>query len=465
MFSMLFSPWIRHCIFLFFLTFVQEDAAIVVASFSNVEYGLPAGLAFFSIYLGIITGDLFIYGLGWAAQRNDWLRSKVIGPRVDQVRVWLEKNFVWAVAVCRVTPSLLFPTFIAIGWFRMPVKRFFIISLVSSAIYTPIVFLIVKLLGELVLFKLGFWAWGILLLMVLFFPLRKAFLSFTNNGNENGTATFTLPFLPDFSALNVRSGKLHRGMPSLAGIKRFISLAERIPNGLFYIPIGIRWIFLSVRYGNFTLPTIANPLIETGGFWGESKSATLDVVTDEQKKWMANYFSFLRTNHPAETDLRAIVLKMGEVGLEFPVVAKPDIGWQGFGVRRIENESKLCEYLEAYPQNERLLIQHLICWDGEAGVFYARMPNESTGSVFSLTLRYFPYVVGDGVSTLQELIKNNPRTGFKSSYYLGKNRVHTGVSKEKLGTIPADGEMVRLAFTSATTFLNPVSEGLPIMCS
>ena len=175
MFSTFFNPWIKHCIILFFLTFVQEDAAIVVASFSNVEYGLPFEFAFISIFLGIITGDLFIYSLGRVAQRNNWLRSKVIGPKVDQVKVWLEQNFVWAVAVCRVTPSLLFPTFVAIGWFRMPVKRFFIITLITSAIYTPIVFLIVKLLGDIVLYKLGYWAWGILLLFVVLFPLRKAF--------------------------------------------------------------------------------------------------------------------------------------------------------------------------------------------------------------------------------------------------------------------------------------------------
>jgi len=446
MFNTLFYPWIKYCVLLFLFTFVQEDAAIVAASFSNVEYGLPMSLAFISIYLGIVSGDLFIYGLGRVAQRNDWLRSKVIGPKVDQVKNWLENNFVWAVTVCRVTPSLLFPTFVAIGWFRMPVKRFFIISLVSSAIYTPIVFIIVKLLGELVLYRMGYWAWGILFVVIILYPLRKVFLSFNGNGNKQSASSVSFPFLSVFPNQDINPIRLHKGMPSLKGIKNLISLAERIPNGIFYIPIGLRWIFLSIRFRNLTMPTIANPLIETGGFWGESKSSILEDVANNQRKWMADYFSFRRTNQPAEIDLREVLLKMAELGLEFPVVAKPDIGWQGFGVRKIEQESELSGYLSTYPQNERLLIQKLIPYDGEAGVFYARMPDETHGSVFSLTLRYFPYVIGDGSSTLHELIKNNPRTGFKANYYLGKNPGHIGFSSEKLGAVPHKNEMVRLSF-------------------
>ena len=444
MLSTLYYTWLKQCIILFFLTFVHEDVAIVAASFSTVEYGFPVSLALCTIFLGIVSGDLCIYGLGRFAQRNRWLQSKVIGPKVDQVKIWLEKNFIWAVAVCRVTPSLLFPTYVAIGWFRMSLKRFFLISLISAAIYTPVVFFLVKMLGELVLFRLGYWAWGILLLIIILFPLRRILKSLKKN--QSPSLPKSIPFLPIFRNGNNHGIIYHIGMPALNGVRQLISLAERIPNGLFYIPIGLRWIALSIRYGNFTLPSVANPLIETGGYWGESKSSILGDVGEEQRQWMASYFSFERTNHPAETDLEEVLIKMVRNGLDFPVVVKPDIGWQGFGVRRIENIKGLSDYLAAYPQNERLLVQQLIPYDGEAGVFYARMPNEPHGKVFSLTLRYFPYIIGDGVSTIRKLINDNPRTGFKSDYYFGKERAHLGLSAEQLEQIPAKGEKVRLAF-------------------
>lgn len=446
MYGILFHTWIRHCAVLFFLTFIQEDAAIVAASFARAEYGLPLSLAFFSIYFGIITGDLAIYGLGRAAQRNNWLRSKVIGPKVDRVKGWLENNFVWAVAVCRITPTLLFPTFIAIGWFRMPVRRFFLITVITSAVYTPVVFILVTLFGNLVLDKLGYWAWGIMLVLVVVFPLRKTFFSWAKPVDGENLSVLTLPFLHGSPIRNRIQKKQHSGMPSLAGLKRIVSLAERIPNGLFYIPVGLRWIALSIRYRNFTMPSVANPLIETGGFWGESKHSILHNVGASQRKWMADYFPYTRTVRNAGADLADICEQMRISGLNFPVVVKPDIGWQGFGVRRIEDENSLLEYLSAFPEKVKMLIQELIPYDGEAGVFYAKMPGESHGNVFSLTLRYFPFVIGDGISTLRKLIHENPRTGFKANYFLGKTHDHLGLSAEKLNQVPEEGELVRISF-------------------
>lgn len=441
-----YHTWLWHCVALFFLTFVQEDAAIVAASFANVEYGLPVGLAFTSVFLGIISGDLFIYGLGRVAQRSNWLRSKVIGPKVDKVKEWLESNFVWAVAVCRVSPTLLFPTYIAVGWFRMPIKRFILVTVITSTIYTPIVFTLVTLLGGAVLYKLGFWAWGIVLLVVFFVPFRKAIFSLSTSGNGKDSAVLTVPVLDELPKTEKALRKQHRGMPSLNGVKRLISNAERIPNGLFYIPVGLRWLALSVRYRNLTLPTIANPLIETGGYWGESKSDVLNDIGADQKKWMADFFPFVRTDSSVDADVQEIMERMAAKGLEFPVVVKPDIGWQGFGVRQVGDAVALAEYLKEYPQSERLVVQQLIPYDGEAGIFYARMPFEPHGKVFSVTLRYFPYVIGDGISTLEQLIRNNPRTGFKSEYYLGKNPDHLGLTSERLAQVPQESEMVRLAF-------------------
>lgn len=443
----LFDYWIWHCVGLFFLTFVQEDAAIVAACFSNSTYGLPISLGFISVYLGIITGDLFIYSLGRVANRSSWLRSKVIGPRVDQVKNWLESNFVWAVAVCRVTPTLLFPTYIAIGWFRMPLKRFILVTFISSAIYTPIVFIVVTMLGDVVLHKLGYWAWAAILLIVFLLPLRKRFFATSATKISGDTMELNLPYISGVATTEQKcQRKRHRGMPSLIGLKRLISLAERIPNGLFYIPVGFRWLLLSVRYGNLTLPTLANPLIETGGFWGESKSSILNDIGQDQQKWLARFFSFRRTEREAKVDLQEVLYMMDEAGLHFPVVVKPDIGWQGYGVRKVDNEDALLDYLLSFPVDVVLVVQELIPYDGEAGIFYARMPGEANGKVFSVTLRYFPYVIGDGASSLRQLIRNNPRTGFKSEYFLGKNPEHCGIDEAKLNSVPAEDEMVRLAF-------------------
>ena len=105
--------WLEHCLIIFFMTFLHEDAAILAAAFSTVEHHLPVWMAFISVYLGIVTGDLLIYGLGRLARKSKWLSSKIIGPKVERVRLWLESHLVRVLILCRITPGILFPTFVA----------------------------------------------------------------------------------------------------------------------------------------------------------------------------------------------------------------------------------------------------------------------------------------------------------------------------------------------------------------
>jgi hypothetical protein len=53
------------------------------------------------------------------------------------------------------------------------------------------------------------------------------------------------------------------------------------------------------------------------------------------------------------------------------LVAKPDIGWQGYGVRAIASESELRTHIAGCPRGATLILQEMIAWDGEAGVFSA----------------------------------------------------------------------------------------------
>lgn len=235
-------------------------------------------------------------------------------------------------------------------------------------------------------------------------------------------------------------------MPSLARLSRLVARAERIPASLFYLPVVLRWFRLALRYRSLTLPTIANPMIETGGFWGESKSGCMDQVGKPSRHWLADYITLARGSGDAGEELARAMALMDDVGLGFPVVAKPDIGWQGRGVRLVDDAEQLRRYLAEFPAGERLLLQRPVPHDGEAGVFYARLPGEAEGRVFSLTLRYFPFVIGDGRSTLRQLILRDPRAGWKSRYHLGSHPEHLGLGRQDQERVPDEGELVRLAF-------------------
>jgi hypothetical protein len=179
---------------------------------------------------------------------------------------------------------------------------------------------------------------------------------------------------------------------------------------------------------------------------GESKASVMQMVGNDQQAWIAEFVIMHRNGVAGDKDLENALALMKDKKLEFPVVAKPDIGWNGYGVRLIEDCNHLLHYISDFPHDEKIILQRPVPYDGEAGIFYVRIPGESNGKIYSITLRYFPFVKGDGKSTLRELIRNDQRTKLRADYYLGGKTEHVGFGEEDLDHVPSDGELVRLSF-------------------
>jgi hypothetical protein len=99
----------------------------------------------------------------------------------------------------------------------------------------------------------------------------------------------------------------------------------------------------------------------------------------------------------------------------------------------------LLAYLESFPRDPLIVLQALAPYDHEAGVLYYRMPGEERGRVISITLKEFPFVVGDGARTLRELILANDRARLISEVYFKR---HEGV----LDQVVPEGEKFPLVF-------------------
>ena len=215
---------------------------------------------------------------------------------------------------------------------------------------------------------------------------------------------------------------------------RAISHFEFWPAWLFYAPVVIQWILLGVRHGSMTLPTVANPSIDTGGLCGESKSSILDQIAVPARQFVAPYSVF--TTGP---DDRANAGRARQ-GLGWPLVLKPDIGCNGAGIRLVQDEAALDAALASYPRGVPVMLQRFIPDRGEAGIFYIRHPGDPVGRITSVTLKTAPEVVGDGVSTLEQLVRADERAGLLPQIYLPR-------LQQRLTTVPAPGEPVLLVFS------------------
>lgn len=224
-----------------------------------------------------------------------------------------------------------------------------------------------------------------------------------------------------------------------AGQRGPVSFFEFWPNWLFYAPVIAFWALKALQYRSITLPTLANPRINAGGLCGESKNAILGLAGPDARPWIADFTGLTISGHIDCDDTPRALEAMKQAGLQFPVVAKPDVSCNGVGVKVVRDEAQLRAYLTSFPRGAELQLQSLVTYEGEAGVFYIRHPGEKTGRITSVTLKYPPVVVGDGRRDIKALIAADDRLHAISHVLLPKLGA-------RAATIPACGERVALVF-------------------
>ena len=209
-----------------------------------------------------------------------------------------------------------------------------------------------------------------------------------------------------------------------------------------YIPVVIQSLLMAVRYRSLTLPLIANPAVPLSGMVGVAKSAVFDAAGEHARKSILPWTIYRVTADSAQMQLDNLFAQLQAQGLGLPVVGKPNIGCRGAGVKLLQSREEVANYLDEFPVDGEIQFQQLSQWDAEAGVFYVRHPGSARGEVTSLTLKYTPYVVGDGESTLAQLVAADPRAGQLGHLYAERHNA------DWQRTIPAN-EPYRLVFSAS----------------
>jgi len=241
----------------------------------------------------------------------------------------------------------------------------------------------------------------------------------------------------------IPSHKINAGMPVLtADTKRSISPYEFLPTWFFYTPVVLQSLVQGVFYRDLRLPLVVNPSIKLSGMVGESKHDIMSLAGSIAKSWISPFATLTKNHNSIENQTQIALVAMEHLSLRFPLVAKPDLGCRGVGVKLLKSEAQLEQYIRDFPFDARFLLQEKAPYQAEAGVFYVRNPGEVRGKIISITLKYAPLVVGDGLHTLKELIELSPRAGQLSHLYFPR---HT----DKLGWIPEKDEEFQLAFAGS----------------
>lgn len=172
---------------------------------------------------------------------------------------------------------------------------------------------------------------------------------------------------------------------------------------MVYYPIFPVWFYLALKARSFFFFNAANPSIKNGGMAMESKEEIYDLIPQQYipKTILVN----------DNRNIESILTYCRTKGIEFPMIAKPDIGMKSFGVDKINSDEELQNYMAKMPYS--FLLQELIEFPHEIGLFYVRLPNESHGIITGIVSKEFMCVEGDGIQSILQLIKKDPRSHFQ----------------------------------------------------
>lgn len=389
----------------FFATFISEDIACLTAGTLAGQGKISFLLAFFACFAGIFVGDILLYWTGRIFGKTitkTRVFSRLVSEKsVEKASDWLEKNGASAIFVSRFITGFRLPTYLAAGFLRTDFLRFTLYFLIASAIWTPILVGSTALAGQFLFTK------DLLIGIFFAFILLKIILHFSSWKNR----------------------------------RLFVGKMKRIRNWefwslhIFYFPVVIYVLYLSLRFRSLTTFTCANPAILASGFVGESKDEIYKNLrkSSDNSKFLLSHI-LLKSENSLSQKISQVWQFIDENKLGFPLVLKPNAGERGKGVKIVKNYAELKKELEEI--NDDHILQEF--YDGiEASVFYIRYPNEEKGRIFSITEKCFPHLLGDGKSNLEELILRDERAVCLAKKYFEQNA-------ERLNYIPKRDEEIQI---------------------
>lgn len=213
------------------------------------------------------------------------------------------------------------------------------------------------------------------------------------------------------------------------------------PSLVFYLPL-VPWIaWLALRHRGVMLFTRVNPGIgEGGGVVGESKIDILRALAPAGDAILPAVL--IEPGPDAAARARELIATTPELG-GYPVVLKPNRAERGAGVALARTPDDLDAYFRRITME--VVAQRFHPGPEEFGVLWARLPDAAerapAGRIISITRKTRARVVGDGVRTLRQLLRRDPRLRCRFAWWTSGDA--PGLDRPLDEVVP-DGQPCRL---------------------
>ena len=141
-------------------TFVLEDGATILSAMQVAGGNLAWWIALGALYVGVILGDLGLYGLGRLASFMPIVERFLPRDSVRRGRAWLGPRRFRGVVISRILPGMRLPTYTASGFLGAHFGLFALAAILATLVWTSLLFGISLRLGALLIANLGAWSWA-----------------------------------------------------------------------------------------------------------------------------------------------------------------------------------------------------------------------------------------------------------------------------------------------------------------
>ena len=181
------------------------------------------------------------------------------------------------------------------------------------------------------------------------------------------------------------------------------------PWEILYFPVTLYVVMVGlIRSGHVFYFAAANPKLPLAGFAGESKH---EIIQRIPKEWKPK--TLYVTN---QDTLDELAPKISDLNMSYPLFVKPDVGEGGYLATKVDSWEDLKVYHESHAMN--YLVQDFVQHELEVSV----LVHKAMGSlqISSITERSHLKLVGNGTSTVRDLLKGIPFIRHRLSNILAK---------------------------------------------
>jgi len=218
------------------------------------------------------------------------------------------------------------------------------------------------------------------------------------------------------------------------------------PKFIYYSPllIWLFWLILKYRIGLRSLLSL-NPSMRFAGTGLDSKYFRLSKIDSPRHKIPT---LLMQINDVLNKSTFTAATEKADIS--FPMIIKPNRGNGSIGVKKVNNFNEVEKAFSSFqPKHLEFLIQSQILYKYEFSLNYYRFPGDTKGKIFDLAERKLPIVIGDGKSSVIQLINFNDEL---------INNINMFPISEMMSVdfIPSKNEEVELHYAANNMFANSV---------